>query len=352
MGPKDRLRITPAIVDHLAGLFPKRLRPSTAGTIIVPHIAMPEGFNRFGGCNLKPKISVCVCAYRRQDELRTLLKSLVHQVPSTPAYEVVVVDNDAAMTSAAVAGEFENERVPVRYFVEPVQNIARARNRTLAEAQAELIAIIDDDEIAESDWLLELHRTLLAHSADAVFGPVHSRFVEPPPQWIIDGGFFDYTPIPTGESVPLESTRTSNVMLRRSALPGPGDIFDERLGLTGGEDIDLFRRMQECDAHMIAAEAAVVHETVPAERACLKWLAARWFRYGTMRVDVHENKRHSVKFMIATTARAAGGVLMSLARAARKAPFRKARSADYFLRACYWAGVIANIAGFTYEEYR
>ncbi|MEA2080378.1 MAG: glycosyltransferase family 2 protein [Pseudomonadota bacterium] len=313
---------------------------------------IPDVVQSLGDSNVKPEISVCACAYRRPDDLRRLLESLVNQVSQTPAYEVIVVDNDAAGTSAAAAGEFADARIPVRYFVEPEQNISRARNRSLAEAKGDLIAIIDDDEIAKPDWLLELHRALLDHEADAAFGPVHSWFVAPPPQWIIDGGFFDYSPIPTGQVMPLESTRTSNVLLRRSALPGPDDVFDVNLGLTGGEDIDLFRRMQEGNAHLIAVESAVVHETVPEKRACLKWLSARWFRYGTMRVDVHENKRDSLRFMVATSGRATAGFFVNLAGAARKAPFRKARSAEYFLRACYWAGVIANIVGYTYEEYK
>lgn len=301
---------------------------------------------------MKLEISVCVCAFRRPDDLRRLLESLVDQVPSTPAYEVVVVDNDAAMTSAAAAGEFANARIPVRYFTEPVQNISRARNRTLAEARADLIAIIDDDEIAEPDWLLELHQALLAHAADAAFGPVHSRFTEPPPQWIVDGGFFDYSPLLTGQSMPLESTRTSNVLLRRSALPGTGDVFDERLGLTGGEDIDLFRRMQERDAHLIAVETAVVHETVPAERVRLKWLTARWFRYGTQRSTVLEGGRGSFKQTLETARMAIRGLVTNLGPAIRLVRRERGSSACQLVHASYWAGVLASLIGYRYEEYR
>lgn len=276
----------------------------------------------------------------------------MNQVPSTPPFEVIIVDNDAAQTSAAVTAEFVNTSIPVRYFVEPEQNISRARNRTLAEAAADLIVTIDDDEVAAPDWLVELHKALLSFDADAVFGPVHSRFVEPPPQWIIDGGFFDYQPIPNGQAVPLKSTRTSNVMLKRSALPTQGKAFDENLGLTGGEDLDLFRRMHEQDATLIAAEFAVVHETVPAERACMKWLAARWFRYGTMRIDVHEGKGGSIRYLVLTAGRATFGFFAGLTRATIKAPFQKAKSANQLLRACYWAGVIADMAGYRYEEYK
>jgi succinoglycan biosynthesis protein ExoM len=299
-----------------------------------------------------PEISVCVCAYRRPDELRRLLDSLLDQVPSTPAFEVVVVDNDAAMTSAAVAGEFANARLPVRYFVEPEQNIALARNRTLAEATADLIATVDDDEIVEPDWLLELHQALLIHEADAVFGPVRSRFVEPPPQWIIDGGFFDYPPIPTGQPMPLDSTRTSNVLLRRSALPDTGDVFDSKLGLTGGSDTDLFRRMQERGARLIAVESAIVHETVPAERARLKWLATRWFRYGTQKSGVLENGRGSFSHAIESVRTATRGFFTNFSCAVRLARSDKGGSALQLVHACYWGGVILGLFGFRYEEYR
>jgi len=217
---------------------------------------------------------------------------------------------------------------------------------------ADLIAIIDDDEIAQPDWLLELYRALLAHSADAVFGPVHSRFAESPPQWIIDGGFFDYGPLPTGESMPLESTSTSNVLLRRSALPGVDDAFDERLGLTGGSDTDLFRRMQASDAHMIAAEAAVVHETVPVERACLKWLAARWFRYGTQRLVVLEGNPGSFERAVELARMAMGGLLTNLGVAIRLARYRNGSSALQLVHASYWAGVLMSLVGYRYEEYR
>jgi succinoglycan biosynthesis protein ExoM len=298
-----------------------------------------------------PEISVCICAFRRPDDLRNLLESLLKQVSSTPAYELVVIDNDSAMTSAPIIEEFTNSGLRIHYAVEPVQNISRARNRSISASAGKLIAIIDDDEIAEENWLAELYKGMIGYHADAVFGPVYPRFREMPPAWIVDGGFFDYAPLETGQPVPLETARTSNVMIKRSSLPDANKIFDEKLGLSGGEDTDLFRRMGEQGARMIAVRTAVVHENIAAHRTTMKWLSRRWFHYGNLRIDIHHNKRNSFKYLAATASVAMYGVLTSIARAARRLPFSKTKAAAHYLRACYWAGVLANLAGYMYKEY-
>jgi succinoglycan biosynthesis protein ExoM len=299
-----------------------------------------------------PEISVCICAFRRPDDLRNLIELLLKQIPSTPAYELVIVDNDAARTSAPVIEEFKNSGPRIHYAVEPVQNISRARNRSISAAAGKMIAIIDDDEVPEENWLSELYKGLIGYRADAVFGPVYPRFKETPPAWIIDGGFFDYAPLTTGQVVPLDRTRTSNVMIRRSSLPHSTDIFDEKLGLSGGEDTDLFRRMRERSAKMIAIQTAVVHENIATHRATMRWLSRRWFRYGSLRIDVYDHKRNSFTYLIVTASTALLRTLWSFARAIRQAPFSKARAAGHYLRACYWVGVLANLAGYMYKEYK
>lgn len=301
---------------------------------------------------MKPEISVCVCAFRRPTDLRRLLESLIAQVASTPAFEVVVVDNDAAQSSAEVVREFVDARVPVRYFVEPEQNIARARNRSLAEARADLVATIDDDEFADPAWLQELHGTLETFHADAVFGPVHARFTEAPPRWVVDGCFFDYKVIPSGEPMPLDSTRTSNALVKRSAFPDDGNVFDEKLGLTGGSDTDLFRRMQISGACMLAAEYAVVFESVPAERVTLKWLAARWFRYGTQRLSVLEKRQRGFRHTAGAIWTAMRGLASNAWGALRHALRHPGTSSIHLVHSCYWIGVIAGAAGVRYREYR
>jgi len=63
--------------------------------------------------------------------------------------DVLVVDNSSGeKETECVAREFG-----VRYTVEPVTGLSRARNRGLAESYTELIAYIDDDAKADEKWL-------------------------------------------------------------------------------------------------------------------------------------------------------------------------------------------------------
>jgi hypothetical protein len=60
----------------------------------------------------------------------------------------------------------------------------------------------------------------------------------------------------------------------------PGLRFDQRLGLSGGSDSELFSRMQRAGARFVACREAQVWEDVPADRATLRWLWSRFYRNG------------------------------------------------------------------------
>src|ERR1700690_4174155 len=171
--------------------------------------------------------SVCIATFRRPGGLARLLGSLALQQGDVPGFEVLVVDNDAAGSAAAVCEEFR-DRLRLRYMVEPVRGIALARNRAVASSESPFLAFIDDDNEATPNWLASLHRVAEAQKADAVFGPIVFRFVEEPPAWIRQCGFFEYPAIATGVDVPWYWTRTSNAYVRRASLPNRAAPFDTR----------------------------------------------------------------------------------------------------------------------------
>jgi glycosyltransferase involved in cell wall biosynthesis len=63
------------------------------------------------------------------------------------------------------------------------------RNTAVAHATGDFIAFIDDDEFPADDWLIQLRATCDRYKAAGVLGPVRPHFDEPPPAWIIKGGF-------------------------------------------------------------------------------------------------------------------------------------------------------------------
>jgi len=104
-------------------------------------------------------ISVCICSYRRPHLLKRLLETLGPQdTGGSFTYSIVVVDNDHRRTAEAVVRDFAAASpIPVTYCVEPRQNIARARNRAVENADGDFVAFIDDDEFPTTQWLLNLY---------------------------------------------------------------------------------------------------------------------------------------------------------------------------------------------------
>lgn len=133
-----------------------------------------------------PLVSVCVCTFKRHGLLPLLLASLARQTLGLAQFEIVVVDNDAAGSAAGAVAEFGPMHPAVRLTcsVEPVSGLSQARNRTVRMARGQLLAFIDDDEQAETDWLAELVGTFRKHNADLVLGPVHPIFAPGTPDWV------------------------------------------------------------------------------------------------------------------------------------------------------------------------
>jgi succinoglycan biosynthesis protein ExoM len=223
-----------------------------------------------------PHITVCICTLRRPKLLAQLLERLEsQQTVNSFTYSVVVADNDSMRSAEEVVAEFSSRtNVPVRYCVEPLQNISLARNQAVEHVQGDLIAFIDDDEFPAGDWLRNLFDVLVSYSADAVLGPVKPHFESDVPAWMKKGKFFERPTHPTGFRVSWKEARTGNVLFRRSMLAGVDVPFKPEFGL-GGEDVDFFRRMAEKGFAFFWCNEAVVYEVVPPSRCRLSYLLNR-----------------------------------------------------------------------------
>jgi succinoglycan biosynthesis protein ExoM len=213
---------------------------------------------------------------QRPQMLRRLLLSLEKQDTAGKfTYSVVVTDNDPAGSAREAVENFtRSSSLPVVYSTESRKNIALARNEALRNAKGEFAAFIDDDEFPEPDWL----RTMLAacerYRAAGVLGPVRPHFEEPPPRWIIRGGFCERPEHPTGHLMPWEESRTGNVLFRRSIIEGEPQPFLEQFG-TGGEDKDFFMRMTQRGHEFRWCNEGIAYETVPPDRWTRQYMLRR-----------------------------------------------------------------------------
>jgi succinoglycan biosynthesis protein ExoM len=211
-------------------------------------------------------ISVCICTYRRPALLDRLLKALAAQeTDGLFTYSIVVADNDHLESARAGVGSFAAASpVPIRYCVEPTQNIALTRNRAVANADGDFVAFIDDDERPTERWLVTLLQACRTHAADGVLGPVRPEFSQDAPNWVVQGRFYDRPTYPTGLVIDWRKGRTGNVLLRRHVLESTSQPF--RPDFLTGEDQDFFRRMIERGFVFIWCNEAVAYEVVPPAR--------------------------------------------------------------------------------------
>ena len=299
------------------------------------------------------RVAVCVATYARPDGLARLLDGLA-ALHTDACVRVVVIDNDATGPSRAAcearAGHFA---LGLRYEVEARRGITYARNRSVeaAGADVDFIAMLDDDEVPDPGWLEALLRVQAKYDADIVAGPVIPYFPAPPSDWVRDGRFFARPRYETGHTLP--HAHTHNVLVRRGVFDTTGR-FDDRFALTGGEDLQFFRRAKAIGARIVWANDASVEEWIPASRANLGWLLRRAYRSGATLGQVDLDRPDALVARPSRVVRGLGrmvqgALLTPVALVSHGRRVRLVRALQLIYRG---AGMIAGVLGGRYEEYR
>ncbi|MGL5117491.1 MAG: glycosyltransferase family 2 protein [Beijerinckiaceae bacterium] len=233
------------------------------------------------------KLAVVIPTYKRPEHLCRTLASVARQSPGCPFVAVVVENHAAGLEGARVVhAMFEAGEAHGLLVVEPRQGNCNAYNAGFGAALAafpalEHIAIIDDDEVAEPDWLSWLlSASVQGGGADIVGGPQKPLFD--------DGeGARRYASHPVFRPTHHRSgaagliTSTGNCLIAARVLREMSpDWLDPRFNFLGGGDTDFFTRCRERGFRFRWAADAVVVETVPARRTERSWITARSLRNG------------------------------------------------------------------------
>jgi len=220
--------------------------------------------------------------------LHRLIASLLKQESDGSfRMSITVVDNDRNGSARELVAEIQKASpVPIRYAIEPQQNISLARNRALMSAEADFFACIDDDEFASSAWLLNLYRTIIDREAAGVLGPVRPFYESPPPAWLVKGRIQERKEFPTGTEISNPKyCRTGNVLFSRKLVVGQEVLFDPNYGRTGGEDCDFFRRMIDGGHRFTWCNEAIVYEVTPPLRQRRSFYLRRALLRGVVNSD-------------------------------------------------------------------
>ena len=233
-------------------------------------------------------VVVGVPTYRRPDDLTTLLPLLLAQADDLSGHrvDVLVVDNDpSASARAAVAGSGDDR---VHYAVQRLPGIAAVRNRILdvasVDLDADLVAMIDDDERPGAGWLAALVTTWEQTGAALVAGRVVPEFSGPLDPWVAAGRFHTRRNLATG--APITVAAGGNLLLDARQVRALGQRFDDRVGLAGGEDTLFSRELHARGGSMVWCAESVAVDRVPPERMTRRWVLVRAMSHGDAWVRV------------------------------------------------------------------
>ena len=227
-------------------------------------------------------LTVAICTFRRPDGLRATLRGLGACARlDGVSIEVLVIDNDP--DGSAAWAEREGPELcgfPLRYVHEPAAGLTHARNRAIEESPGvRALVFLDDDEIPRPGWLAAFWGAHLAHPDDVHIGPVISVLSVPLPAWADERWPFGRPEHPDGAVIP--NAGDGNALLPRSVLADPGLRYDHTFAFTGGQDTDLFRRVQRAGHRLRWAAHATVDETIPDKRTELAFTLHRTERGAT-----------------------------------------------------------------------
>jgi succinoglycan biosynthesis protein ExoM len=298
------------------------------------------------------RIAICVATFRRPAGLRNLMLGMNRLLRGMDVdFRSVVVDNDACGSAQQALNEISMDlSYPVEYVLEPNRGLSFARNTALDHAlDADAIVFIDDDEVPDPKWLNELVMAQQLYSADVVKGTVLSRFSQPVPDWIVKGGFFD-RPRPATGTV-LSEAATNNVLISSKVLRRTGIRFDPQFALSGNEDTDFFLRLNAAGARIIAADTAIVHETVPPARANALWISRRALRISN--ADAFQTLKQSSSLPARASIFTAGMAPLALgvALAVFTVPFGRVAMVRNFRHIARGTGMLMAALGLRYNEY-
>lgn len=304
-------------------------------------------------------VTVAILTYLRPADLRRCLDGVMSEVvglrrAAAVDAEILVVDNDPAGS----AEEVVTSGAPawVRCVVEPSPGISAGRNRALREcAQRDLLAFIDDDEVPQPGWLLNLIKTQQQTAASAVAGRVVSQFEGPLDPWVVASRLFERPPRPTGSNVGVAAT--NNLLLDLRKIRELGLQFDDRFGISGGGDSLFTRSLAAAGGMLVWCDEAVVTDHVPFERMSRRWVISRSRRMANteIRVDLAIAGGPARRFRRRVTGagrgllRMASGGAMHLVGRVSKDESHQARGMRTLSRG---VGMVAGSAGVVLHEYR
>jgi len=299
------------------------------------------------------KYSVVVCTHNHADRLKPTLYGLKDLASPDSSWELLIVNNASTDITQEVLDDeaWRPENVSTRIVFEPKLGIANARNRAVLEAKGGHIIFIDDDETPHTTWLKEYDKAIRKWDPDALGGTIEVLFEgESRPLWLQDEllGFLGRLSYGAesiklvGHSTPIF---TGNACFKKTVFDMVG-LFDPELGRrgaenSGGEDVDLYRRMINAAADVRWVPDAIIYHRIQTAKLRKSYFLDLHYHQGQMegRLKQEGKSRIPPLYLITQLGRALKTSITHRIRYGSNSSLRKEMNVVYFI------GFISGWAG-------
>lgn len=245
--------------------------------------------------HLRPYVSVVIATGNRPVYLRKAFNSVLAQTYDASAFEVVVVQNVSSSEVAEVCTEYRSQFSHFQH-VRCDGPAWESRNIGVDVSRGEVVAFLDDDAVADPEWLTEIMQAFNTgdKTVACVGGPSYLIFEQPKPFWLSDKllpflGQLDYG------NAKLQLTDRMmffglNMAFEKQSLAQVGGAYAQAtktLGRTNSErisvsnnDFPVQMRLEARGFKRVYAPGVRVGHHVSASRLRLSWFLRRGYAQG------------------------------------------------------------------------
>lgn len=207
---------------------------------------------------MKALITVAIPTFKRNTYLQQCINAILQQtlLPS----EIIIVDNSPDKEAWSVYSKYKGKKdTLIRYISEPKRGAAHARNTAIKKATYPHIAFIDDDCIAQKEWIYTCHSLLQTHKNGVITGKVLP--VEPVTLFGLFEHYTTQNAFTAYNNTLSKSTKyidTKNCVIPKNVILDHNISFDPRFQIIF-EDIDFSLQLLTAKIPIITNKEMVVY---------------------------------------------------------------------------------------------
>jgi len=255
------------------------------------------------------KITVAICTYRRYRLLEKCLNSLKHQTQPLSGFRIIVIDNSLQPSEGAAFRDNIKGLPNLDYFITTEAGIAFARTFAVEQTNTEYVAFIDDDSIANNDWVEKMISAVDRHkpNAGAIGGKVLPLWDVEKPNWFPDDMLGALAVVDWGDNECEIDEKFGNWLVSTNIAYKVDAVkqihgFRKALGrnkdkLICHEELDLHIRLKKAGYNIIYCPELIVNHKIHENRLNKEFICDLMFSEGYSRAMMEEIEGEQFKHL-------------------------------------------------------